>query len=109
MTSIFFLSFLFFFFFFYQGSHDLIFIITGTGDDDELGLHKVLRVVLTVMRETVNGKVVDGDKIMKNFGKICLIFDAMFDKDEGTCLSFEVDHLMAQTKMKKPVLNSMYA
>lgn len=84
------------------GKHDLIFMITGTGDDDELGLHTILTVVLAVIRETC-GKI-EGDKVIKNLGKLCLIIDAMFDENQGSCLSLEVNHIMHQTKLKKPVV-----
>ena len=86
------------------GINDLIFMMTGTGDDDEFGLHKILTVVIAVVRETV-GKV-EGDKVMKHFGKFLLIIDAMFEENEGACLSLEVDHVMAQTKLKKPSINT---
>ena len=44
------------------------------------------------------------DIVIKNFGKMCLIIDAMFDENQGSCLSLEKSHIMHQTKLKKPVV-----
>ena len=84
------------------GKNDLIFMITGTGDDDEMGLHTILTVLLAVVQETC-GKI-DGEKVTRNFGKVCLILDAMFDENQGTCLSLKKSHIMHQSKLKKPQL-----
>ena len=84
------------------GRNDLIFMITGTGDDDEMGLHTILTVLLAVVQETC-GKI-DGEKVTRNFGKMCLILDAMFDENQGSCLSLEQSHIMHQSKLKKPQL-----
>jgi hypothetical protein len=84
------------------GINDLIFMITGTDNDDEMGLHTILVELVQVVRETC-GKA-DGEKVIKNFGKMCLIIDAMFDENQGSCLSLEKSHIMHQTKLKKPVV-----
>jgi len=85
------------------GIHDLIFMITGTDEDDELGLHKILTVLIAVIRGTM-GKV-ESEKVVKSFGKMVLIIDQIFDTDQGTLISLEIDHIMNQTKMKKAVVH----
>ena len=85
----------------YVGTNGLLFLLTGLGGAyDELGLQRVLSVMLAALRETV-GKLELGH-LTKNFGKVCLLVDQMFEG--GEVLSTDVPNLLASAKLKKPVL-----
>ena len=47
----------------------------------------------------------ESEKVVKSFGKMVLIIDQIFDTDQGTLISLEIDHIMNQTKMKKAVVH----
>ena len=87
----------------YVGFENLVLFITGFGDYDEFGLEEILHTLHRVFDESVGAKVrLDKSSVEKNFAKICLAIDEVIDF--GQLGSLDVPHVMAQIKMKKPVL-----
>ena len=86
----------------YSGMNDLILFITGSEMVDEFGVEEMVTTLWRVFDESVGQKVrLDRHSVEKCFAKICVAIDEFVDF--GQVSSFSVPHIMAQTKLKKPV------
>ena len=85
----------------YVGERDLLFLLAGSGTDfDELGLHEVLLVLMSALRQMLG--VLESERLLKNFGKVCLVVDQIWE--DGSLASMDVSHVLANAKLKKAVM-----
>ena len=81
----------------YAGAGDLVFVVVGSGDDDELALYEVGRAVVDVVREHCGGRL-DEEHVRELFGKVSLAIDEMLNGGFVEVLSKET--VMRQSKLK---------
>ena len=87
----------------YVGCNSLLFLVTGSGECDEMGLYKILENLIETLKDLLGNKL-DAKHIYRNYGKVCLVVDLMFDN--GEIASLEKEHILAQSKLKKLVDDS---
>lgn len=85
----------------YVGENDILFMLAGAGMDfDELGLHEVVVVLMSALRELLG--TLDSDRLVKFFGKVCLVIDQIWE--DGSLASTDIAHVLAHSKLKKAVM-----
>lgn len=80
----------------YSGRGDLVFVLVGSGDDDEIALFEVGRAIIDVASEHCGGRL-DAEHCVEQYGKIALGIDEMIN------CGF-VEHLDKQTVMRQSKL-----
>eukprot|EP00947_MAST-08B_sp_MAST-8B-sp1_P001441 g1441.t1 len=75
----------------------LVFVVVGSGDDDELALYEVGKALVEVTSEHCGGRL-DEDHLREFFGKVSLAVDEMISY--GFVEVLDKDTVMRQSKLK---------
>lgn len=75
----------------------LVFVVVGSGDDDELALYEVGKALVEVTSEHCGGRL-DEDHLREFFGKVSLAVDEMISC--GFVEVLDKDTVMRQSKLK---------
>jgi hypothetical protein len=82
-----------------RGSHDIVFMMTGTEEHDELGLVEPMDFCVTCVKETCDRSLTP-DKVLAFHGKVRVCLNEMFFA--GTLVHTDVELVLRNAKMKPP-------
>lgn len=84
-----------------RGTNDMVFLLTGSGLHDELGLVEPMDYCIACVRETCD-RSLNPEKVLSFHGKVRVCLNEMFFGGDLVCT--DVEHVLRSAKLKPPKL-----